>query len=135
MAYIVAGLFEIAGVSWVVADVVLDRRRAREIVSQRSGAYVPSPPTPRAMLMQDIEDRSLERDPNSGRSRMILRQRRDREQRELQRIALGSASAEREFRETVADMLRGNLVRRLRGPACLLIGIVLGTVANIANTH
>lgn len=33
------------------------------------------------------------------------------------------------------DILRGNLLRRLGGPLCLVVGIVVGTVANVANTH
>lgn len=37
VAYIVAGLFEIAGVAWVVADVRMNRRRAREMAAMRFG--------------------------------------------------------------------------------------------------
>ncbi|HEY1563378.1 MAG TPA: hypothetical protein VGF72_01705 [Gaiellaceae bacterium] len=127
--YIIAGAFEVVGVVWVVVDVYFDRRRARGIAARRSG--LPSRPRGRGLIYEDIASDEIARHPTSATSYRILKRRRTSLSNEIQRGARRAALVEAE----VLNMLRGNLVRRLGGPACLVVGIVVGTVANIANTH
>jgi hypothetical protein len=126
-AYIVAASFEVVGVAWVVADVYFDRRHARHIVAERS--RLPRPPGRGRWIYGGLT--SQRRGPRSASSYRESKERRKQEYAEVQHGARKAALVETE----ILDMLRGNLVRRLGGPLCLVIGIVLGTVANIANTH
>ena len=66
---------------------------------------------------------------------MLIRERKERQERQIQEIALGSARAENLLLSTVAETLQVDLFRRLRGPALVALGIVVGTVANIAATY
>lgn len=61
---------------------------------------------------------------------MIQRERSDQAARDLQRVALRAAEAEVEFRQTIADILRGNVYRRLVPAVLIAAGIALGTYAN-----
>jgi hypothetical protein len=130
--YLIAAACEISGIGFVVFDVWTDRKHARELVAADSRTYVPRPPGPRAWIYEQIEESSIRRDPNSAHAQMIIRQRKEKQEREIQQIAIGSAQAEAELLEALADMLRGNLFRRLLGPALLVVGVVVGTVGNIA---
>jgi hypothetical protein len=134
-AYIVAGAFEFVGVVWVVGDVYFDRRRAREIAGRRYGSGAPRSPGPRAWIYEAMDDNTIQRDPTSAHARMLVERREGQARADLNRVASRSLLADVEFRDALVDVLRGNIFRRLGGPTCLLIGIVLGTVANIANTH
>ncbi|HET8556938.1 MAG TPA: hypothetical protein VFL58_06490 [Gaiellaceae bacterium] len=125
-AYIVAAAFEVVGVAWVVADVYFDRRRARDVVSKRS--RMPRSSGRRAWLYGGLVTQS--RGPHAGSYR-AEKERRKQTWAGVERGARQAAQVEAE----VLDMLRGNLVRRLGGPLCLVVGIVVSTVTNIANTH
>lgn len=113
--------------AWVVADVYLDRRRARDIVAERN--RLPRPPGRGRWIYGRLT--SQRRGPHSASSYRESKERRKQEYAEVQHGARKAALVEAE----ILDMLRGNLVRRLGGPLCLVVGIVVGTVANIANTH
>ncbi len=79
-----------------------------------------------------MDDDTLRRDPSSMQAQEIHRRRGRDAQQALQQIALGSARAEDELLRAIADMLAGeSLFRRLIGPALVMIGIVVGTAANI----
>jgi hypothetical protein len=125
--YIVAGAFEVIGVAWVVADVYFDRRRARKIVRARS--HMPRSPGRRAWLHGGLGNQR--RGPQVASSYRAENERRKETWLEVERGARQAAQVEAE----VLGMLRGNLFRRLGGPLCLVVGIVVGTIANIANTH
>lgn len=126
-AYLVAAAFEVVGVAWVVADVYFDRRRARNIVNKRS--RMPRSSGRRAWLYGGLV--TQRRGPHAAGSYRAEKERRRETWDEVQRGARQAALVEAE----VLDMLRGNLVRRLGGPLCVVVGIVVGTVANIASTH
>lgn len=125
--YLVAGAFEVVGVVWVVGDVYLDRRRARKIVAEHN--RLPRPPRRGGWIYGGLT--SQRRGPHSASSYRARKERRSQEYAEVQHGARKAALVEAE----IVDILRGNLVRRLGGPVCLVVGIVVGTVANIANTH
>jgi hypothetical protein len=136
VAYIVAGLFEIAGVAWVVADVRMNRRRAREMAAMRFGhTGIPFGPIGRGWIYEAMDDEEVRRNPTGATAYRIAKRRRGQARADLNRIARRSALADLAFRDALVDLLGGNLFWRLGGPACLVIGIALGTVANIANTH
>jgi hypothetical protein len=126
-AYIVAGAFEVVGVAWVVGDVYFDRRRARDIVAER--ARLPRPPGRGRWIYGGLTNQR--RGPHSASSYRETKDRRKQEYAEVQHGARKAALVEAE----IVGTLRGNLVRRLGGPLCLVAGIVIGTAANIANTH
>jgi hypothetical protein len=129
--YLIACVLEVVGIAVVVVDVWIDRRRARGLLENNAPTYVPNPPGPRAWIYEQIDESAIRRDPEGIQASMIVRRRREREQRELQRVALGGARAYDELLGAVADMLRGNLFRRLVGPAMLVAGVIVGTVANV----
>jgi hypothetical protein len=78
-----------------------------------------------------MDEATIRRNPHDFQAASIYR-RRSQEARDLQRIALGSVQAEAELLQAVADMLHGSILRRLRGPALVAAGVVVGTFANIA---
>jgi hypothetical protein len=126
--FVVSAGLEIAGVAIIVVDVWRDRQRAREYIGLPRRVRIP-PPLTRWTVYSALEDMEIERGGYQGRR--ILRQREESAHRDMQRVALGAAEAELEYRQTIADILRGNLYRRVAGPALVTLGIVLGTWANL----
>jgi len=125
--YVLAALLEAGGVLLVVWDVRRDRNRAREYLGLPRRVRIP---WPRATwtIQHALEDEDIRRGSHLGQ--MIQRERSDQAARDLQRVALRAAEAEVEFRQTIADILRGNVYRRLVPAVLIAAGIALGTYAN-----
>jgi hypothetical protein len=110
-AYSVSGLLEIVGVGLVVFDVRRDRQIALRLTQD--------PPTEPV----ELDERTLRKHPGSLASR-----------RGLLAMEHDSALADAHIRDALSDMLEGHVFRRLRGPALVVLGIIVGTAANIATS-
>ena len=130
VAYIVSAALEIVGIALVVLDVRADRAQARQLVTRQRPNYLPRS-QPRHWTDVQMDERAIRRSPGDFQAASAYR-RRAEEARDLQRIARGSAEAEAELLQAVADMLHGSIFRRLRGPLLVALGVFIGTVANIA---
>jgi hypothetical protein len=130
-AYIVSALLEMAGIAVVIWDVRQDRRQALGFVDRPRRVRVPWQRGSWTMQAA-IEDHDIAKGGAYGQ--MLSRGRSEAAARSVQQVAMGAAQAELETRQAIAGLLRGNFYRRLGGPALVLLGIVIGTAANIAAT-
>jgi hypothetical protein len=135
-AYVISALLEIIGIGLVVLDVRGDRARAQALLEEQRQEYVPPPIHPRASINEQLDQDTIQRDPSSPQAQGIYRRRVEEAKRDrdaMQQIASGSARAEAELLRAIADTLTGaGLFRRLVGPALVMIGIIVGTAANVA---
>jgi hypothetical protein len=135
-AYVLSGLLEIVGIGLVVLDVRGDRSRARDLLDEQRPDYVPSKEMARASINLQLDEQAIRQNPSGMEAQGIYRRRAQEAERDLRRqqqIASGSARAEAELLRAIADMLAGkSLFRRLIGPVLVMIGIVVGTAANLA---
>lgn len=108
-AYILSAALEILGIGLVVLDVRADRKTALRLTQ-----VSPSEPV-------ELDESTIRRFPGS----LALRRR-------LVGLEHDSDLADEHIRDVLNDVLQGNLFRRLRGPALVVLGIIVGTAANIA---
>jgi hypothetical protein len=131
--YVVAALLEVSGIGTIVADVRAQRARAAELLKRPRRTRIPRPGGPMVgSVHHAIESDQLRRGgPEAG---AILARRARQSEDTARRIGFGAAQAEMELQDELVKILGGSLWRKLLGPALLVAGVVVGTLANIANT-
>lgn len=109
LAYIVSGAFEIIGIGILVIDVL--RQRAAAVLLKETP---PSEPV-------ELDKSNVRSFPGS----LTMRRR-------LLGLQRDSELADERIQQVLNAVLPGSLSRALLGPTLIAIGIVIGTVANIA---
>lgn len=125
--YVIAMIFELCGIGVVILDLRANRATAEKVLVSQP-LYQPP-----AFLPQILRSNSPKA---QARIDARVRQEAARVSESLARFPQAVADADLELREIVAVMLRPeSWWRRWRGPLLLSIGVIIGTIANIANTH
>jgi hypothetical protein len=125
-------VLEVGGVVLVFFDIRADLARARRLATNPGGNYVPSTPGARAWIYEQIDELAIKRDPNGARALRIRQERHTKADRELQQVALSSARGQASLISEIVEALSGNVRRRVAGPVLIVLGVLIGTAANIA---
>jgi hypothetical protein len=131
--YAVSALMEVGGIGMVVSDVRAQRARAAELLKRPRSTRVPNPSKMgRGHIYKAIENDQIRR--GGSEAGAILSRRSRQSENTARRIGFGAAQAEIELVDELVKILGGNLFRKLLGPGLLIAGVVIGTIANVANT-
>jgi hypothetical protein len=128
--YLLSAALEIGGIAIVVWDVRIDRHRARALLERPHRSYGVGLRGAGVTRREWMDDAMIRSDPTGPLARHIRQQRREEERRRVERVARASANAETELKQALVDVLLGSK-RRLIGPALLVLGVILGTWANL----
>jgi hypothetical protein len=131
--YVVAALLEAFGIGMIVADVRAQRARAAELLKRPRRTRIPNPSVMgRGHIYEAIENDQIRR--GGSEAGAILSRRARQSENMARRIGFGAAQAEMELVDELVKILGGNMFRKLLGPGLLIAGVIVGTVANVANT-
>jgi hypothetical protein len=124
VAYV--AVLEVVGIAVVVLDVRSDRRKGRALMDDLprkvQGEYRSSMPSREASIIRRGGDDAIR----------SLDERLRATERQVMAIRRNYADADVDLRESLRDLLHGNIVHRLRGPALVALGVAVGLVANVA---
>lgn len=131
--YVVSALMEVGGIGMVVSDVRGQRTRAAELLRRPRRTRIPNPSVMgRGHIYEGIENDTIRR--GGSEAGAILSRRARQSENIARRIGFGAAQAEMELMDELVKILGGSLFRKLLGPGLLVAGVLIGTIANVANT-